>query len=284
MNITIVGLGLIGGSMAIALKNAGFASHVIGVDNNPEHCKIAMKKGLVHEVSDLQESCAKADLIIVAIPVDKSKEVVARILDLIDEHTVVTDMGSTKKMICKHLEKHAKRHLYVAAHPIAGTEHSGPLATQRDLFNNKKTFICEKNKSSNKALTTVLKMFHCLNMSVEFMEAEEHDKHVAYISHLSHITSFALGLTVLDIEKDEKSICDMAGSGFFSTVRLAMSSPEMWTPILIENKENISYALNKYVNHLQKFKDYIDQTDKTKMFKMLKKANDIRRILDDIIS
>ena len=249
MIVTIIGLGLIGGSLALSLDKIGFCEHIIGVDKKPKHCKEALALNLVHEIQDLEQAVLKADVIVVSTPVAASVKIISKVLDLVSENHVVIDLGSTKKELCLTLKNHPKRGNYVAAHPIAGTENSGPKAACIGLFQNKKMVVCEKHLSSDYALSKALEMFHKIGMSIVFMTPDEHDKHLAYISHLSHISSFALGLTVLDLEKDEKNIFNLAGSGFSSTVRLAKSSPEMWNAIIAQNKENVLPALDTYINY-----------------------------------
>lgn len=280
MKVAIVGTGLIGGSLALALKKAAFASKIIGVDQNPEHLEKASSLKIIDETATLQEACKLADMVILTIPVDAISVVLPEVLDFIPENTTVVDMGSTKEKICASVAKHSKRSCFVAAHPIAGTENTGPEAAIIDLFTHKKTIICEKEKSNQKALEQTEKLFHILEMSIEYMTAKDHDLHIAYVSHLSHISSFTLGLTVLEKEKNEKLIFNMAGSGFASTVRLAKSSPEMWAPIFDQNKENISDALGTYIENLQAFKDAIDSNDRQKTQTLMEQANAIRKVLD----
>jgi prephenate dehydrogenase len=202
------------------------------------------------------------------------------VLDIVKKGAVVIDAGSTKTSICKSVANHPKRNQFVAAHPIAGTENSGPTAAFDGLFKGKTNIICEASKSSVEALNTAMKVFDALEMKTIFMEADEHDKHVAYVSHLSHVSSFLLGQTVLDIEKDEKNIFDLAGSGFASTVRLAKSSPDMWTPIFEQNVEYLSQALLEYIMHLQKFHYHLMKRDTKELHRIMSKANEIRRVLD----
>ena len=280
MNITIIGTGLIGGSIAIGLR--GFQTHIIGVDINEEHANQALKLGIVDGILTLDNAIKVSDLIIVAIPVDSARKLLPEILYKINEDTVVTDMGSTKAGICENIRNHPKRKNFVASHPIAGTENSGPQAAFQLLLTDKLTIICEKELSADFALKTVEKMYHILNMKIIYMTAEAHDLHIAYVSHLAHIVSFTLGLTVLEIEKDEEKIFDMAGSGFASTVRLSKSSPEMWAPIFAQNSKNLSKALDIYIDKLCQFKQAIENKDKTITSKLMKDANDIRRILDGI--
>lgn len=283
MTITVIGLGLIGGSMALSLKKRGFAHYVIGVDKNPKHGAEALTLGIADEILPLEAAVQRADLVIIAIPVNAIKQVVVSVLDHINRAAIVIDVGSTKGEVCKSIEKHPKRKNFVACHPIAGTENTGPAAAFDGLFDKKINIICEAEKSFGWALEKVKALFeHYLNMEQIYMSPLEHDRHIAYVSHLSHISSFTLGLTVLDIEKDEKSIFNMAGSGFASTVRLAKSSAEMWVPIFEENAQNLSTALEAYIYQLERFKQLIDEGNFDLAYDLIRKANDIRRVLDGI--
>lgn len=279
MNITIVGLGLIGGSLALSLK--GFQTHIIGVDKNPEHKATALKLGIVDEILQLDEAVRSSDLVILAIPVDSARDILPFVLDLISENAVVVDMGSTKHGICENVKSHLKRKHFVASHPIAGTEYSGPNAAFSSLFTGKTTIICEKEKSADFAIDMVEKMYRIINMKIVYMPADEHDLHIAYVSHLSHISSFTLGLTVLDMEKNEKTILNMAGSGFASTVRLAKSSPEMWNPIFQQNKKHLTEALNAYIEKLTDFKNQMEADNFTELFNLMKEANKIGKIINN---
>jgi len=282
MIIGVVGLGLIGGSAALSLKKRGLAGSIVGVDLNMEHCEQAISLKIVDEITTLKEAIQKVDVLILAIPVTKAKQLINQILDQLPEGKVVMDMGSTKKGISEACADHQKRHQFVATHPIAGTENSGPSSAFDGLYDRKKTIICDKEKSNSNALAVVEKIYNTLGMEIVYMDAKEHDLHIAYVSHLSHISSFTLGLTVLDIEKNEKNIFNMAGSGFASTVRLAKSSPNMWAPIFDQNKENLSDALGAYIQHLQQFKKIIDENNMQEAHLLMEKANDIRRILEGI--
>lgn len=282
MNTTVIGLGLIGGSMAIDLRKAGVSSHVTGVDRNDRNAQRALELGLVDEILPLEEALSQAELVIVAIPVNALGKLLSVILDQINTQAVVLDAGSTKGLICKAVSSHVKRGNYVAAHPIAGTENSGPDAAFSGLFTNKTNIICEKERSSAHALTVAEHVFSALGMNTIFMDPEEHDKHVAYVSHLSHVSSFLLGQTVLDIEKDEKNIFALAGSGFASTVRLAKSSPDMWAPIFEQNLDYLSQALQEYIMHLQRFQHLLLKRDTQALHQVMNKANEIRRVLEGI--
>jgi prephenate dehydrogenase len=282
MKTTVVGVGLIGGSMALDLKKAGIASKVTGVELNKQHASRAIELGLVDEIASLEAGVKNADLIITAIPVNAIKSVLLKIFDLISDEAIVIDTGSTKSLICKAVENHPRRSQFVAAHPIAGTENSGPDAAFSGLFAHKTNIICEADKSSAKSIAVADKVFEALEMRTIVMDPVEHDKHVAYVSHLSHVSSFLLGQTVLDIEKDEKNIFNLAGSGFASTVRLAKSSPDMWAPIFEQNAEYLSQALLEYIMHLQKFQYYLMKRDVKELHRIMQDANRIRNILDGI--
>jgi prephenate dehydrogenase len=281
MKTTIIGLGLIGGSIALGLRKAGLATELIGVDMSSDNAIKAVELGFVDKILTEDKALAQADLVILAIPVNALNAFLPSVLDAIQKDAVVIDAGSTKASICKVVANHPKRSQFVAAHPIAGTENSGPLAAFHGLFKGKTNIICEASKSSDQAREVAMRVFNALEMKTIFMEAEEHDRHVAYVSHLSHVSSFLLGQTVLDIEKDEKNIFDLAGSGFASTVRLAKSSPDMWAPIFEQNVEYLSQALLEYIMHLQKFHYHLLKHDTKELHRMLSKANEIRRVLDD---
>ncbi|MCU0392761.1 MAG: prephenate dehydrogenase [Thermoflexibacter sp.] len=282
MKICIIGLGLLGGSFSLGLKEKIKEIHVIGVDVNPLHVEKALQLGLIDEATPLEEGIKKSSLTVLATPVDIISQQINKVLDILPETSVLTDLGSTKEQICKIADQHSKRNQYVAVHPIAGTENSGPEAAFADLLKNKIMIICDKEKSSPQALMIVELLSNILEMRIRYMPSDEHDRHLAYVSHLSHISSFALGATVLDKEQDEQSIFDMAGSGFSSTVRLAKSSPQMWSPIFVQNKQNISTALGSYIQKLQYFKEIIDREDAPATQALMTQANDIRRVLSGI--
>jgi prephenate dehydrogenase len=279
MKISIVGIGLLGGSLALQAKEKGLTTKVVGVDNNPEHAAQALQLGIVDEIVSLEEAAQTTDLVVLATPVNVIIRQLPQVLDMISSRTVVMDVGSTKHTICQSVEKHPRRKQFVAAHPIAGTENSGPEAAFPGLLKRKIMILCNRHESDPKAFEQVVNLSKHLEMHLSYMEAAEHDRHLAYVSHLSHISSFALGITVLDKEKDEKSIFEMAGSGFSSTVRLAKSSPQMWAPIFTHNTENISVALDAYIKKLQYFKEIIDNQDENKSKELMQQANEIRRVL-----
>jgi prephenate dehydrogenase len=282
MKITIVGVGLLGGSLALQAREKGIVKRVIGVDANPENADKALELGIVDEMATLEEAIPLTDLVVLATPVNVISGLLPRVLDALPDGKVVMDLGSTKEIICRAVENHPRRRQYVAAHPIAGTENSGPAAAFSGLFKRKTMILCDQEKSSNAALNLVVALAQSLEMRLSFMNSVEHDRHLAYVSHLSHISSFALGVTVLEKEKDESTIFDMAGSGFSSTVRLAKSSPDMWAPIFTQNTENISQALDAYIKRLQRFKEVIDGQDEARSREIMQQANEIRRVLQGI--
>lgn len=279
--IAVIGLGLIGGSLALELKKTTWAT-IYGVDNNPNHLEKALELGIIFKKTGL-EIVKEVDAVIIAVPVNAIPKITLQVLDLIDNDTLVFDVGSTKFDVCKAVKDHPKRGNFVAIHPIAGTEFSGPEAAIYDLFTDKVNIICEQNLSNKKMIEKVVSLFEKLKMQNVFMEsAKQHDKHIAYVSHLSHISSFMLGKTVLEIEKDEKSIFNMAGSGFASTVRLAKSNPETWTPIFLQNKENILESLNAYINNLNQFKEIITNESAAEVFTIMQNTNRIKSVLTGI--
>jgi prephenate dehydrogenase len=280
MTVTIIGLGLIGGSLAIDIKKLKIAGRIIGVDNNSKNAESALSLGFVDEIAELDSAVAESDFIIIAIPVDQTIMVLDDVLDKISTNTVVIDVGSTKERICLTAEKHRNRGNFVATHPISGTENFGPLAAFSGLFKDKLSIICDPEKSNEFAIEKTESLYKALGMKIIYMRSKEHDLHTAYVSHLSHISSFTLGMTVLEIEKDEETIFELAGSGFESTVRLAKSSPDMWAPIFEQNSEHLSQALDTYIKNLKNFKKLIEDRDTAKIHNVIKEANDIRRILE----
>jgi prephenate dehydrogenase len=282
MIITIVGVGLLGGSFALGLKEKRGNLTILGVDANPQNAAKAKELGIVDEICLLEEGVRRADLTVLAVPVNAIVTLLPQALDLLPPHAILVDLGSTKEKICQVADTHPRREQFVAVHPIAGTEHSGPEAAFAGLLPTKIMIICDREKSRPEAVRLVEELCHLLNMRLSYMASTDHDLHLAYVSHLSHISSFALGATVLEKEKDEQNIFDMAGSGFSSTVRLAKSSPDMWAPIFSQNKENISAALESYIQKLQYFKDIIDQQDEAASHDLMRRTNEIRRILSGI--
>ncbi|MFM7329122.1 MAG: prephenate dehydrogenase [Bacteroidota bacterium] len=282
MKTAVIGLGLIGGSMAIDLRRAGVATHITGIDRDAAHREQALALGLADNVTDSLDAIGDADLVLLAIPVNAIASILPQVLEKTGPGTVVIDAGSTKKQVCQAVAGLPGRGKFVAAHPIAGTENSGPAAAFSGLFAGKTNIICDREQSAEPAVATALQVFDALGLRSIFMNAEDHDRHVAYVSHLSHVSAFLLGQTVLDIEKDEKNIFNLAGSGFASTVRLAKSSPDMWAPIFDQNSEFLSQALQEYIMHLQRFHYLLMKHDQEGLRKIMNGANDIRRVLEGI--
>lgn len=281
MKVCIVGLGLIGGSLALDLKRRGFAEWIIGVDSNIRHQNIALLTGLVDEIGSLDSGTEMADLIILCTPVDKIRELLPEILMRIEGSTkVVTDVGSTKSEIARTVTDSPGRGRYVAAHPMAGTEYSGPLAAVGKLFDYKHVIICDKELSDEDAMGRVMDMFRVLNMKVSYMNSASHDLHVAYVSHISHITSFSLALSVLEKEKDEENILTLAAGGFESTVRLAKSNADTWSPIFIQNSDYIIEVLDNYIEKVNLFRNLIQKGDSKALCELMEKANEIKKILN----
>jgi len=283
MKICIVGLGLLGGSFSLGLKSIRNDISVTGVDINKDNAETAKRLGIADELNDFENGVSSADLIVLATPMDVEIQQILKALDLMKPEAVLTDLGSTKSRICSEADHHPMRARYVAAHPIAGTENSGPESAFPELLKHKMAIVCDKEKSDLDALELVENLFKSLEMKITFMNSVEHDMHIAWVSHLSHISSFALGATVLDKEKDERNIFAMAGSGFSSTVRLAKSSPDMWAPIFSQNSKNVSEALDAYIKKLQLFKKIIDENDVTSSYNLMQEANEIRRVLTGIL-
>lgn len=280
-NVFVIGVGLIGGSFALDIKSVYPDTIIYGIDVNKSHLEEALDLGVIDKKASLDQ-LAEAGLVILAVPVDKAIDLLPIVLDNISDDTVVFDVGSTKQNICKAVNKHPKRRNYLAAHPIAGTEFSGPKAAVKGLFKGKTNIICEVENTAFKLQERVLSFFQSIGMRIRYMSSEAHDQHIAYVSHLSHISSFMLGKTVMDKEKNERDIFDMAGSGFESTVRLAKSSPEMWTPIFRLNKLNVIETLDEYINNLKQFKNYLENDDYDSLFNEMKKTNHIKDILNGL--
>ncbi len=282
MVVSIVGIGLLGGSFALAVREKYPKMRFIGVDTSAVNCQLALAKGIVDEVLPLAEAIAQSTLVVLATPVNIIIDLLPTVLDLLPSGATIVDLGSTKGLICDVADAHPKRAQFVAAHPMAGTENSGPGAAFKELLSGKNLIICDREKSNPDSLTLTESLFRDVGMRLFYMTPQEHDLHLAYVSHLSHISAFALGLTVLEKEKDEQAIFDMASTGFSSTVRLAKSSPQMWAPIFDQNRINVSDALAAYIEFLQQFKQVIDDQDVTTSLDFMQRANVIRRVLDGI--
>lgn len=278
MTISIIGIGLIGGSMALALKEKGFARKVIGVDANPDHCEKALALGLVDEVLGLHDAVAKSDLVILATPINAAEKLLPEILKLSDKQ-IIMDVGSTKSSICDTAASYPNRGRFVATHPMWGTEYSGPEAAVKGAFEDKATVICSREDSDPDAVALVEKVYGLLGMHIVYMNAAAHDVHVAYVSHISHITSFALANTVLEKEREEDAIFELASGGFESTVRLAKSNPSMWVPIFMQNRDNVLDVLNEHISQLRKFKACLEKENYDYLKELIDNANGIRRIL-----
>ncbi len=279
MNVHVIGIGLIGGSMALDIKSLHPDATVYGIDNNESHLAEAIALGVVDKAATF-EDLVKADFVIVSVPVDVAMTVLPKVLDSIGEKTIVFDVGSTKIPICEAIANHPKRRNFIAAHPIAGTEFSGPSAAITGLFEGKTNIICEVEKTTFKMQEKALDLFKSMGMRIRYMDPKSHDKHIAYVSHLSHISSFMLGKTVIDKEKVEQDIFDMAGSGFESTVRLAKSSPAMWTPIFKQNKKQVVKTLEEYIANLSHFKELLENDDYDAIFNEMQSVNKIKEILN----
>ncbi len=277
--LTIVGVGLISGSFAIAMREKGFAKKIIGVSNTTASLLKAKELGIIDEAMGLEEAVKQSDFIYVAIPVDATILVMEQIMDLITDKQLVADAGSTKFVLCDALKNHPMRHRFIATHPMWGTEYSGPEAAVRGAFEGRACVICEKEKTDADVISTVENIYTALKMNIVYMDAHSHDIHAAYISHISHITSFALANTVLEKEKEEDAIFALAGGGFESTVRLAKSSPAMWAPIFMQNRENILDVLNEHISQLRKFKASLEKENLEYLVELMENANKIKRIL-----
>ena len=285
MKVGIIGLGLIGGSMAIDLKRRGFADEVLGVEADPVNAAAALKIGLVSQVLSLEDCVRESEVIILAVPVGAALKLLPQVLDMFHAMgdkavgKVVMDVCSTKEHLVKSVSGHPARKQYVPTHPMSGTEYSGPWAAVSGLYDGQACIICDAGDSAQEALKIVEKMYDVLNMRMLYMDAASHDVHTAYVSHISHVTSFALALTVLDKEKDEKHIFDLASGGFSSTVRLAKSNPDMWIPILTQNADNVLHVMDTYIEKMNAFRQAIADGDEDAIRSLIEEANRIRRII-----
>ena len=281
MKVVVIGIGLIGGSMVLDIKALHPEATILGIDANENHLQQAIDLGVV-EKAGTTEDLADADFVIVSVPVDIAMKVLPEVLDAVGENTIVFEVGSTKLPICEAVANHQKRRNYIATHPIAGTEFSGPSAAIKGLFQGKTNIICEVEKTTFKLQEKALQLFMAMGMRIRYMDPQSHDKHIAYVSHLSHISSFMLGKTVIDKETEEQDIFDMAGSGFESTVRLAKSSPAMWTPIFKQNKQQVVNTLEEYISNLSKFKTLLENEDYDAIYQEMQSVNKIKEILNGI--
>ena len=312
ITVGVVGLGLIGGSMALDLKRRGFAAHTLGVEADPVAAEAAKTIGLVDEVVDLDTCIQKADIIVLAVPVGTAVKLVTQVLDQVQKgagvfpstsaqilaggktdlpdgrgkadisdgrEKIVIDVCSTKEQICNAVKYHPLRRQFVSTHPMAGTEYSGPWAAQPGLFDGRACIFCDTEESSAQAVREIEDLYAVLNMRPLYMRSNQHDVHTAYVSHISHVTSFALALTVLDKEKDEKHIFDLASGGFSSTVRLAKSNADMWVPILVQNHDNVLQVMDTYIEKMKAFRDAVATYDEAGIRELITEANKIKRIL-----
>ncbi|MCP1298849.1 prephenate dehydrogenase [Chryseobacterium sp. S0630] len=279
MKISIIGVGLIGGSMALKLREKNIASFIYGIDNNTQHISDALDLKIIDAGVDLEHGIKNSDLIILAIPVDAARKLLPTVLDLVTDQQTVMDAGSTKAGIVNAVKDHPKRSRFVAFHPMWGTENNGPKSAIAESFSGKAGVICNKEESAEDALNIVEQVVNALDMHMIYMDAQDHDVHTAYISHISHITSYALANTVLEKEREEETIFQLASSGFSSTVRLAKSHPEMWVPIFKQNKENVLDVLNEHISQLRKFKSALEKENYEYLEELITNANRIRGIL-----
>ena len=279
MKILIAGLGLIGGSFALALRDRGIADEILGVEKSDENAAEALRLGLADRIVTLEEGVPQADLVVLATPVDTIPLMAVKALNHVTDRQVVMDMGSIKAELCEVISMHARRGRFVAAHPMWGTEYSGPRAAQHGAFTGRNAVLCDAERSDADALATVERIFRTLDVPVVYMGAEEHDLHAAYVSHISHVTSFALALTVLEKEREERHIFDLAGGGFESTVRLAKSAAATWVPILLRNKYNVLDVLREHIHQLQIMRRMIERDDAEGLTSAFGKANSIQRII-----
>ncbi len=278
MTVTIIGTGLIGCSMAYRLKETGFAQKIIGVDSNERNLKTAQELGWIDDAMSLDEAMGQSELIIIAIPVDATANILPGILNKINKQ-VLMDVGSTKAIICRTVAENSNRGRFVATHPMWGTEKDGPEAVVKDAFKGRVAVICEKDRSDADALLMVERLYEKIGMQLVYMESGVHDVHAAYVSHISHIASYALSLTVLEKEKEEDAIFELASGGFESTVRLAKSNPAMWVPIFMQNKENVLDVLNEHIVQLRKIKSCLEKENFGYLKELIENANKIKRIL-----
>ena len=279
MKVGIIGLGLMGGSFALDIKKPFPNSEIFGIDSSSKNLDEALELGLIDHKIDYKD-LNKMDLILISVPVNNILGLIDKVLEVIGDNTLVFDVGSTKEPICNYLKNHEKRSNFLAAHPMAGTEFSGPKAAIKGLYVGKTNIICEFEKTDKKLGKLALEIFDALEMKTIYMHPKSHDVHVAYVSHLSHVSSFMLGKTVIEKEKNENNIFDLAGSGFESTVRLAKSSPNTWTPIFLQNKTNLAAAIDEYVTNLNLLKELIVEENDEELNKILNNTNRIKEILN----
>ncbi|MBQ0150149.1 MAG: prephenate dehydrogenase [Bacteroidales bacterium] len=284
MKVAVVGLGLIGGSMAIELKRRHFADEIVGVDSDSVNAEAALKIGLADRMASFDDAVRECDITILAVPVGAAVRMLPHVLDMYGQEgkgcrKIVMDVCSVKEQMIRSVHYHPMRGNYVSSHPMAGTEYSGPWAAMPGLFDGRACIICNSEESDPRAVKVVENLFDALNMRVIYMNASNHDVHTAYVSHISHVTSFALALTVLDKERDEKHIFDLASGGFSSTVRLAKSNADMWVPILSQNRDNVLHVIDTYIEKMKDFREAIADFDEDRIRELIESANKIKRII-----
>lgn len=279
MKVTIIGLGLIGGSMALAMRRCGIADYVRGVDSNPLHAEKALSLGIVDEIVPFDCATEECELIVLAVPVDAVPQMAIKVLNRITPNQWVMDVGSTKEELCEVISQHPSRNRFVATHPMWGTEYSGPEAATADSFAGRNVVLCERERTDADVVEKVAELYRTLGMFVMEMSAEEHDTHAAYVSHISHITSFVLSTTVLEKEREVDTIFNLAGGGFDSTVRLAKSSADTWIPIFMQNKYNVLDVLREYIHQMQLFRKALERDDRDELRRIITRANDITKVL-----
>lgn len=280
MRICIIGLGLIGGSFALAIRKHSLAERIFGVDASPRNAEKALELGLVDELTTFDKAVEVADMVVLATPVDVIPQLAVKLLNRVNDNQIVFDLGSTKEELCEIISQHPRRARFVAAHPMWGTEHSGPEAAVEGAFVGCNTVLCEVDKSNAEAVAEVEHIFTQIGMKIMRMSPAQHDTHAAYVSHISHITSFILATTVLEKERESDTILNLAGGGFESTVRLAKSSPDMWIPILMQNKYNVLDVLREYIHQLEIFRKALEKDNRAEIRATIERANEIRKILD----
>lgn len=280
MRICIIGLGLIGGSFALAIRKHSLAERIFGVDASPRNAEKALELGLVDELTTFDRATEVADMVVLATPVDVIPQLAIKLLNRVNDNQTVVDLGSTKEELCEIISQHPRRARFVAAHPMWGTEHSGPEAAVEGAFAGCNTVLCEVEQSDEKAVAEVEHIFTKIGMKIMRMSPAQHDTHAAYVSHISHITSFILATTVLEKERESDTILNLAGGGFESTVRLAKSSPDMWIPILTQNKYNVLDVLREYIHQLEIFRKALEKDNRAEIRATIERANQIRKVLD----
>ena len=280
MTISIIGLGLIGGFLARGLRAHVFSTALIGVVRPPGYGEVCLEKGLVNEVASLADACSRADVVVLAVPVNAILQLIPEVLAHVRPSATVIDMGSTKGQIARRIASLPRREQVVIAHPMAGTEFSGPRAAISNLFHGKAAIICNREESRPEAVAVTQRLFKSLFMRIVYMQADEHDVHAAYVSHISHISSFVLALTVLEKEKSEANIFNLASGGFASTVRLAKSSPRMWADVVEQNTANLLDVLDSYIEKIGAFRELIARGEYDETYRLMAEANDIGRILN----